>query len=89
MIGDRLQFVVLAVGAAAAALLAMVLADVFHPLRFYAVALGAFVLLVELTAPVGVSPPWRRRVRLCTAVLVAGFVVLAALRLWQIVVAVS
>jgi len=89
MIHGRLAFVRLSVGATLAALLVLVAFDAYSPLVFYASGLICLLLVTELTATEGVRPRWRRRVRGFTWLLVAGFAVFGAVRIWRILEAVS
>lgn len=57
----RLRFVHATVAWLSASLLALVLLDALAPELFFVVGLIGFLVVVELTAPVAVTPRWRRR----------------------------
>lgn len=63
------------VGWTAALLVVLVALDAYSPELFFVVSLIGLLVVTELTAPVVVVPPWRRRVRW---LVVAGLVVFGA-----------
>lgn len=62
-LNQRQQVVYLQVVVAAAALLGLLLVDRFSPETFFFVTFVGFLVVVEATAPTGVRPRWRRRLR--------------------------
>lgn len=69
------------VGWTAAALVVLIALEAYSPELFFVVALIGLLVVTELTAPVAVRPPWRRRVRW---LVVAGLVVFGAIVLRRV-----
>lgn len=68
----------------AASLLALVALDALSLELFFVVSLIGFLVVLELTAPVNVTPTWRRRLRWILVVAMVGFVAIVVRRILAI-----
>ena len=68
----------------AAALLALAALDALSLELFFVVSLIGFLVVLELTAPLNVTPTWRRRLRWILAVAMIGFVAIVIRRILAI-----
>lgn len=68
----------------AAALLALAALDALSLELFFVVSLIGFLVVLELTAPLNVTPTWRRRLRWILVVAMIGFVAIVIRRILAI-----
>ena len=81
----RQRFVHAFVGWLLATVLVLAVLDAFSYERFFVLSLIGLLLVTELTAPVAVTPRWRRRLTWLVAIGLAGFAVVVVRRLLAIV----
>lgn len=65
----------------ATALLALAVLDALSLELFFVVSLIGFLVVLELTAPLNVTPEWRRRLRWILAIAMIGFVAIVVRRI--------
>lgn len=70
-------------------LLVLVLLDAFSYELFFVVSLIGLLIVTELTAPMIVSPAWRRRLRWPIAIGLLVFVGIVARRIYEILAGVA
>ena len=80
----RLQFIHGTMAWMAAALLVLVLLDALSYELFFVIALIGMLIVTELTAPLNVSPTWRRRLLWIIAVGLVVFGIIVVRRIIEI-----
>ena len=78
--GQRLRFISGVLAWMLAGLFLLVVTDWLTYELFFVVSLIGFLIVVELTSPVHVRPPWRRRLRWTTLLGIGGFLIVLTRR---------